>query len=140
MALRKIRAMPIMAVKQTCYRPVALGAILLTAFFLTACSQDYPLIANGYPKVADLSALDAGGLGNFALPVPPRGCLLAFRDMPDLATMQIRVVIENEVDRTYGSAALAEALGDAEFSKGVFVVDASGVRFEKGYECDEEVR
>jgi hypothetical protein len=116
------------------------GAILLVAFFLGGCGEDYPLVANGYPRTADISALDDHGFGNFAQPVPPKSCLLAFRAMPDISTMQVRVYIENEVDSTYSSAALAHALNAADFSRGVFVVDESGLRFQKGYECGSEIR
>ena len=35
---------------------------------------------------------------------------------------------------------LRQALGDADFSKGVFVVDASGVHFSRGFECESEVK
>jgi len=115
-------------------------AILSVALTLGGCAEDYPLVANGYSKTADLSAMDDIGRGNFAMPVPPKGCLLAFKAMPDLATMQIRVAIDNEVDRTYNSATLAEALDNTDFSKGIFVVDESGIRFEKGYKCDSEVQ
>lgn len=121
-------------------RSILRAALLFAVVFLSGCGGDYPLIANGYGKTADLSALDASGLGNFAEPVEPKGCLLAFNSMPDLATMQIRVVVEGEVDLTYGSAALANALGGEDFSKGVFVVDPAGMHFEKGYECVSEVR
>lgn len=111
-----------------------------TVLSLGGCGSDYPLVANGYSKEAQLSALDNHGLGNFALPVPPKACLLAFHDMPDLTTLQMRVVIENEVDITYDSQALSRALGGQDFSKGVFVVDPSGIRFEKDYDCDDEVK
>jgi hypothetical protein len=117
-----------------------LGVIFFLIFPLSGCGKEYPLIANGYSQAAELSALDSRGLGNFALPVPPKGCLLAFSAMPDLATMQIRVVIGKEVDRTYDSAALARALDQEDFSGGVFLVDESGVRFAKDYDCDSEVR
>jgi hypothetical protein len=107
---------------------------------LAACSQDYPLVANGYSKTADLSALDDHGLGNFAEPVAPGGCLLAFKAQPDISTLQIRVVVGQEVDKTYDSRALAEALHQEDFSKGVFVVSDAGLRFEKNYACDTMVR
>lgn len=110
------------------------------AFCLTACSQDYPLVANGYSKTADLSALDNHGLGNFALPVPPKGCLLAFRAMPNLAEMQIRVVVKDGEDLSYSSTDLANALAGQDFSKGVFVVDPAGMHFQKDYDCDTEVK
>jgi len=107
---------------------------------LAACSDDYPLVANGYDKTADLSALDATGRGNFAEPIPPKSCLLAFKDMPDLSTTAIRVVLGNEADYTYSSKALAKALDGQDFTKGVFVVDATGLRFEKDYDCDSKIR
>jgi hypothetical protein len=118
-------------------RPVIAAVALLA---LSACSKDYPLIANGYSKTADLSALDNEGRGNFATPIPPKSCLLAFKEMPDVSTMAIRIVIEGEVDLTYSSIALGKALAGEDFSKGVFVVDPNGVHFEKGYDCDEKIK
>ena len=116
------------------------GALLFFSLFMSGCGQDYPLVANGYSKTAELSALDATGLGNFAEPVEPKGCLLAFKSMPDLSTLQMRVVIAGEVDRTYNSRDLAQALSGEGFSTGVFVVDESGLKFQKGYECESETR
>jgi hypothetical protein len=113
---------------------------LCIAWSLSGCSDDYPLIANGYGKTADLSALDNQGRGNFAQPIPPKSCLLAFKAMPDLSTMQIRAVVEGEADITYSSATLLAALGGQDFSTGIFVVSPAGVRFEKGYDCDSEIR
>jgi hypothetical protein len=49
-------------------------------------------------------------------------------------------VIPNEVDRTYESAELLKALGNEPFSKGIFVVDEAGLRFEENYDCDTKVK
>ena len=116
------------------------AAALFFPLLLGACGEDYPLLANGYPKTARLTAMDDQGKGNFSQPVEPKGCMFAFHSKPDIGRMQIEVYIENEMYKAYDSAALKAALGQEDFSQGIFVVDPSGLHFVRGFDCESEIR